>query len=147
MATDVDELLREVATRHGLVLGRDDPILVVHTLHGVLLRDMAAEQHRLLEDFRREIKAAAQSTVQASGERVDRVLRDVLGSQREDLARVLGEAGEVATRRFDLAVKDSLVDIQLQQGRSRQLVILALLGTTVAWASAVATVAIALARH
>lgn len=147
MATDVDALLREVATRHGLALGRDDPILVLHTLHGVLLRDMASEQHRLLDEFRRDVAAATQSTVQASGERVGRVLRDVLDANREALARVLSEAVEVATRRFDQAVKDRLADIHRQQNRSRQLLLLTLLGAVVAWAGAVATVALALTRH
>ena len=147
MATDLDALLREIASRHGLALGRDDPILVMHTLHTVLLRDMALEQQRLLDEFRRQVEAAAQRTLQDSGERVERVIRDALSTQREALAQTVADAGEAATQRFDLAVRDRLGEMHQQHNRTRQGLLLALTGAAVAWAAAVATVVLALARH
>lgn len=147
MATDLDALLREIASRHGLAVGRDDPILVVHTLHSVLLRDMASEQQRLLDEFLHRVDEATQRTIQDSGDRVERVIRDALGTQRDALTQALTDAGEAAARRFEHAVRDHLGDVQRQHGRTRQGLWLALLGTAVAWAAALATVALALTRH
>ena len=39
----VDHLIREIAVKHGVALGRDDPILILQTLNAQLLEEGARD--------------------------------------------------------------------------------------------------------
>ncbi len=45
-----DDLLKEIASKHGVALDREDPILIVQTLHARLLADSQSAQQAMLED-------------------------------------------------------------------------------------------------
>jgi hypothetical protein len=51
------ELLKEIASKHGVALDRQDPILIVHTMHARLLADSQSAQHAMLEDYRKTLEA------------------------------------------------------------------------------------------
>jgi hypothetical protein len=55
----MDDVIAEVAARHGIAIGRDDPILVLHTINARLLQQSAAAQQALLDAFSRELEASA----------------------------------------------------------------------------------------
>ena len=72
-----DELLKEIAAKHGVALDRQDPILMVQTLHDRLLAESRSAQQAMLEDYRTtleglldrwgtETKAKAERIVTAS---------------------------------------------------------------------------------
>ena len=46
-----DDLLKEIASKHGVALDREDPILIVQTLHARLLADSQSAQQAMLEDY------------------------------------------------------------------------------------------------
>lgn len=52
--SDVEDLVREIAARHGVAVGRDDPILILHTLNERLAADTAAAQEALLRRWQEE---------------------------------------------------------------------------------------------
>ena len=39
MSAENDALIKEIAVKHGIAVGRDDPILILHTLNNQLLQD------------------------------------------------------------------------------------------------------------
>ena len=72
-----DDLLKEIASKHGVALGREDPILIVQTMHARLLAESRSAQQAMLEDYRKtleglldrwgaETKAKAERIVTAS---------------------------------------------------------------------------------
>ena len=52
-----DELLQEIASKHGVALDRQDPILIVQTMHARLLAESTSAQQSLLEDYRKTLEA------------------------------------------------------------------------------------------
>ena len=46
MAADdkIEELIREIAAKHGIAVGRDDPILILQTINMKLMQDSASAQ-------------------------------------------------------------------------------------------------------
>ncbi|TWA81538.1 transcriptional activator TraM [Azospirillum brasilense] len=93
MAT-VDEAIKEVALRHGVSLGRNDPVLVVLTINEMMLKDAKEQQERLLAGFQSDLEGAmtrlgvemtdkAERTVAAAV----RAARDTLSTQAEEHAR------------------------------------------------------------
>ena len=47
-----DDLLKEIASKHGVALDRADPILMVQTMHRRLLAESQHAHHALLEEYR-----------------------------------------------------------------------------------------------
>ncbi|MDC8447546.1 MAG: hypothetical protein LV473_04215 [Nitrospira sp.] len=52
-----DDLLKEIASKHGVALDREDPILIVQTLHARLLAESRSAQHALLDEYRQTLEA------------------------------------------------------------------------------------------
>ncbi|THJ15526.1 MAG: conjugal transfer protein TraM [Nitrospira sp. CG24B] len=52
-----DDLLKEIASKHGVALDREDPILIVQTLHARLLADSQSAQQAMLEDYRTTLES------------------------------------------------------------------------------------------
>ncbi|MFO0702140.1 MAG: conjugal transfer protein TraM, partial [Nitrospira sp.] len=52
-----DDVLKEIASKHGVAVDRQDPILIVHTLHTRLLAESTTAQQALLEDYRTTLEA------------------------------------------------------------------------------------------
>ena len=43
-----EAIIRTVAVKHGIALGRNDPILVLHTINGLLMDEFASKQEALI---------------------------------------------------------------------------------------------------
>jgi hypothetical protein len=57
----VGQLIREIAAKHGVAVGRDDPILVLQTINAQLLEDGAKAQRDMLKTHKEELEAIANS--------------------------------------------------------------------------------------
>jgi hypothetical protein len=80
---DVDDVIAEVAKRNGIALTRDDPILVMATLHDRLLQATAEQQKGLLAEFKEEI---GRTTDQLSGQAIQRaqaIVREAVKAARD----------------------------------------------------------------
>ncbi len=55
----IEAIIRTVAAKHGIALGRDDPILVLHTLNELLITDFARKQEELIHQFHVSLEEAA----------------------------------------------------------------------------------------
>ena len=73
MADPVDELIKEIAGKHGIAVGRDDPIMMLQTINARLLADSAKAQEAMLERYKEELEALSarwSSDAKAKAERV-----------------------------------------------------------------------------
>ena len=52
-----EDLLKEIASKHGVALDREDPILIVQTMHARLLAESRSAQQAMLEDYRTTLEA------------------------------------------------------------------------------------------
>ena len=75
MTDVVEDLIGEVARKHGIAIGRDDPILVLHTMNDRLMRESAAAQQALLDAFKQELEALASRWSMEATDRADRILQ------------------------------------------------------------------------
>jgi len=95
-----DDLLKEIASKHGVALDREDPILIVHTLHAQLLAESRSAQQAMLEDYRTtleglserwggETKAKAERIVTASLTATTETMKAEMATHTTDLARTI----------------------------------------------------------
>jgi hypothetical protein len=55
----IEAIIRTVAVKHGIALGRNDPILILHTLNALLIDDFSKKQDDLIHQFRVNLEEVA----------------------------------------------------------------------------------------
>ena len=53
---ELEELIKEIAVKHGIALGRDDPVLILQTLNNRLLQANQKAQQALLDQYKAELE-------------------------------------------------------------------------------------------
>ncbi|WP_169805893.1 conjugal transfer protein TraM [Azohydromonas lata] len=105
-------MIKEIAVRHGVAVGRDDPILMLLTIFERLQRDGETAQHELLEKFKAEIESTVQRVDQDAQARATKAVVALLEASRAGIQKTAGDgAGEAVS-----ALK-ALVDASVEQMR------------------------------
>jgi type II secretory pathway predicted ATPase ExeA len=119
MPDRVDELIGEVARKHGMAIGRDDPILVLQTINERLLQDSSAAQQALLDAYKEELEALASRWSTDAADRADRILQAALAGSRETVASIVAEAAmtTAASVRTEVDAALARVAVRLQDAR------------------------------
>ena len=91
-----DELLKEIAAKHGVALDREDPILIVQTLHMRLLADSRSAQQALLEDYRKTLEAQLERWSAETKTKAERIVTASLTASTETMT------AQMATHTIDM---------------------------------------------
>jgi hypothetical protein len=78
MADPIDELLKEIAAKHGIAVGRDDPIMILQTINARLLEDSATAQQAMLDSYKEELEALSSRWSRDAKGKAERVLNAAL---------------------------------------------------------------------
>ena len=115
MADPVDELIKEIAGKHGIAVSRDDPIMVLQTINARLLEDSARAQQAMLERYKEELEALSARWSSDAKQKAERVLNAALEASSNTI-RV--RARETATLiRTELETGVGRLAISLRQAR------------------------------
>ena len=119
MTDVVEDLIGEVVRKHGIAIGRDDPILVLHTMNDRLVRESAAAQQVLLDMFKQELEALASRWSDDATERADRILQAALAGSQEAMASAVREEANATGAAVRSEVERALAPItdRLQDAR------------------------------
>jgi hypothetical protein len=110
-----DELIREVAGKHGIVLGKDDPIMILRTLNARILQDATERQQQALEAFKEEMEGVAlRWSTEAKG-KAERILNAALEAGKQAMTAELQAGGESFRR--ELAAAVGVMAAQMRQTR------------------------------
>ena len=98
MATDdkIEELIREIVTKHGIAVGRDDPILVLQTINRMLMQDSAAAQQEILDRFKEELESIAHRWGEDAKGKAEKTLNAALAASKAAMTRVVQDGGKAA---------------------------------------------------
>ena len=97
MSDAVEDLIKEIAVKHGIAVGRDDPILILQTINAKLLEDGAKAQRALLQEHKEELEAITQRwSVDVKG-KAERILTASLMASKEAMTRMTDEGATVMT--------------------------------------------------
>jgi hypothetical protein len=92
MADEMEDLIREIAVKHGIAVSRDDPIFVLQTLNQRLMTASAAAQREILHEYKAELEATARAWSNDAKEKAERVLNAAIKGSKE-AAVVIMEQG------------------------------------------------------
>ena len=91
MADQVEELIREIAAKHGIAVSRDDPILVLQTINNRLLEDGAKAQQVQLEQFKQEMEALSLRWGNDARGKAERILNAALAASKAAMSEIMQE--------------------------------------------------------
>ena len=98
MATDdkIEELIREIVTKHGIAVGRDDPILVLQTINRMLMQDSAAAQQEILDRFKEELESIAHRWGEDAKGKAEKTLNAALAASKAAMTRGIQDGAKAA---------------------------------------------------
>ncbi|MDP1773630.1 MAG: hypothetical protein Q8L15_15265 [Methylobacter sp.] len=110
-----EAIIRAVAVKHGIALGRNDPILVLHTINGLLMDEFASKQEALINQFKVNLEETADVWSKNMEIKANEILRGLENSHRH----LISELIEKHIDNIALAIADKSGDIAMaQQKRS-----------------------------
>jgi hypothetical protein len=89
MSEDNDALIKKIAVKHGIAVGRDDPILILHTLNNQLLLDSQKAQQELLDQFKAELEGLSLRWSTDAREKAERILNASLVASEESMGHLM----------------------------------------------------------
>ena len=92
-----EDLLKEIASKHGVALDRQDPILMVQTMHMRLLAESRHVQQAMLEDYRTTLEGLLERWGMETKTKAERIVTASLTATTETMK------AEMATHTTDLA--------------------------------------------
>jgi uncharacterized protein (DUF2267 family) len=91
MADKIEETIKEIAAKHGIAVGRDDPILILQTINDRLMQESTAAQQANLDAFKSELEEIAHRWGDDAKTKAERTLNAALAASKEAMAATIKE--------------------------------------------------------
>ena len=95
MSNEVEELIKEIAVKHGIAVGRDDPIMILQTINARLMQDSQKAQQEMLDTFKSELEEMSHRWGIDAKEKAERILNASLAASKDAMGQVMLEEVKV----------------------------------------------------
>ena len=86
---ELEELIKEIAVKHGIALGRDDPILILQTRNNRLLQASQKAQQALLDQYKAELEDLSLRWSTDAKEKAERILNVSLDASKTAMEQLM----------------------------------------------------------
>jgi hypothetical protein len=119
MNEETDELIKEIAVKHGIAVGRDDPIIILQTINNRLMRDSQKAQQDMLDQFKSELEAMSLRWSIDAKDKAERILNASLAASKDAMGQVMLEEAKVTATSVRAEIDDALshVTINIRDAR------------------------------
>ncbi len=132
-----DDLLKMIAAKHGVALDREDPILIVQTMHERLLAESRSAQQAMLDDYRTTLEALLDRLSAETKAKAERIVTASLAASTETMKAQMATHTTDVTSAVRNAVTEVLEQTETRIRRARTIGYLNLLAALVTFLSAV----------
>lgn len=134
MTTDgIEELIKEIATEHGIAVGRDDPILILQTVNNRLIQESTAAQRELSDRLKNDLEEIARKWGDDAKDKAERTLNAALTAGRNVVTTAIREEGRAvsATLRREIEEIADRLNARIIEARRTAIMNLIAAGMTV----------------
>ncbi len=96
MARTYEELMHQIVTEHGIALGSDDPILVMHTLNRYLATDLDKAVQAQIAQLKADLEDLYHRWEAESKAKAERILGAAISASEERMAHTMEQAARAA---------------------------------------------------
>ena len=87
--SELEELIKQIAVKHGIALGRDDPILILQTLNNRLLQASQKAQQVMLDEYKAELEELSLRWSTEAKEKAERILNASLDASKVAMEQLM----------------------------------------------------------
>ena len=144
MADQVEELIKEIAAKHGIAVSRDDPILVLQTINNRLMQDSSKAQQAQLDQYKEELEALALRWGTDAKDKAERILNAALTASKGAMDKAMQENAKSTAATVRAEVDAALGRVAGQVKDARRIGLLNVLASCITLAAAVVALWVAL---
>ncbi|HAU0927001.1 TraM Protein [Legionella steelei] len=105
-----DANIQEIAIKHGVVLSKDDPILILQTMNERLIEESRLAQAVMLTQFREEMECISSQWKDDANNKAEKILNAALSSSKEAMDKILRQTTSEFTQAMKQLISDSLTE-------------------------------------
>jgi hypothetical protein len=136
MADQIEKLIKEIAEKHGIVVSRDDPILMLQTVNFRLLQDSAKAQQVQLDRFKLELEALALRWGNDSKGKAERVIIASLQAGKAAMEQAMQEAAVTTATAVGSEIEAALTRLRACLRDAQKIAVLNIVGACIAMGAA-----------
>ena len=87
---------KELLAKHGIAVGRDDPILILQTINDRLMQESTEAQQAILDSFKSELEEIAHRWGEDAKNKAERTLNAALTASKQTMATSMQESAKLA---------------------------------------------------
>ncbi|CZO82867.1 MULTISPECIES: conjugal transfer protein TraM [Legionella] len=110
MSEKLDKIVQDITVKHGVLLGKDDPILMLQTMNEQLIEENRKAQQDLLVQFREEMESISSQWKDDAKEKAEKVLNVALACSKESVIKLLQESTKESVEAMKKLISDSLIE-------------------------------------
>ncbi|HAU1766420.1 TPA: conjugal transfer protein TraM [Legionella pneumophila] len=135
MSEKLDKIIQDITIKHGVLLGKDDPILMLQTMNEQLIEENRKAQQDLLVQFREEMEGISSQWKDDAKEKAENILNAALVSSKEAIARLLHESTKESAQAMKKLIADSLIEAHSFTQKTQKFSRFALVSSTTLFAA------------
>ena len=108
MPDPVEELIKEIAAKHGIAVSRDDPILILQTINNRLLQDGVKTQQAQLDQFKQEMEALSLRWGNDAKGKAERILNAALAAGKESMWQAMQDGSGSTVKSVRAEIDEAL---------------------------------------
>jgi len=114
MTDKIEETIKEIAAKHGIAVGRDDPILILQTINDRLMQESTAAQQANLDAFKSELEEIAHRWGDDAKSKAEKTLNASLAASKEVMATTIKKNAKATA----VAVRQQVEQVIAQEFKS-----------------------------
>lgn len=110
-----DRIIGLIHQRHGVSIGKDDPILIIYTLHDDLIRRIDKSQEEILRRFSSKIEDTSNRWQRDAKQKAEQTLTAAVQAATTQIREICNTAAEHQKTALNRAVDDAISKIETIQ--------------------------------
>jgi len=107
----IEEMVREIADKHRVVVSRDDPLLILQTMNNRLLQNGQKAQREMLEHHKEELESIAMRWSEDAKDKAERILSASLAASKESMDKLMASGAREITKLVQTDIDNTLMRI------------------------------------
>jgi hypothetical protein len=105
---ELEETIKEIAAKHGIAIGRDDPILILQTLNNRLIQASQKAQQEMLDQYKTELEGISLRWSTDAKDKAERIVNASLYASKAAMDQSLRDGAKEMVNTIKAEVEASI---------------------------------------
>ncbi len=110
MSDQINEAIQEIAVKHGVLLSKDDPVLILQTMNERLLEESRKAQQEMLVQFKEEMENISSQWKDDAKGKAEKILNGALTASKEVMEDTLKNSSRDSILTIRHLISESLAE-------------------------------------